>query len=60
MRQVAYDLKIEVVEIRRRDGSISSIVPKTKKAKSPFDVAGIKTGATTQEIIDAVRESRAG
>jgi len=50
----------EEVEIRRRDGSIFSIVSKTEKEKSPFDVPGIKTRATTQDILDAVRESRAG
>ncbi len=50
----------EEVEIRRRDGSIFSIVSKTEKEKSPFDVAGIKTRATTQDILDAVKESRAG
>jgi len=50
----------EEVEIRRRDGSIFSIVPKTEKEKSPFDVAGIKTRATTQDILDAVKESRTG
>jgi len=48
----------EEVEIRRRDGSIFSVVPKKKKEKSPFDVPGIKTGATTEDILDAVRESR--
>ena len=26
--------------------------------KSPFDVPGIRTKATTQDILDAVRESR--
>ena len=49
----------EEVEIRRRDGSIFSIVSKAKKERSPFDVAGIKTGATTQDILDAIKESRA-
>jgi len=52
--------KNEEVEIRRRDGSIFSIVPKVTKEKSPFDVAGIKTKATTQDILDAIKESRAG
>jgi len=28
--------------------------------KSPFDVPGIKTKATTKDILDAVKESRAG
>jgi hypothetical protein len=33
---------------------------KKVKAKSPFDVSGIKTKATTQDIMDAVRDSRRG
>jgi len=52
--------KNEEVEIRRRDGSIFSIVPKTNKKKSPFDVVGIKTKATTQDILGAIKESRQG
>ena len=48
----------EEVEIRRRDGSVFSVTRKNKKAKSPFEVARIKTKATTQDIIDAVRDSR--
>jgi len=52
--------KNEEVEIRRRDCSIFSIVPKMEKIKSPFDVAGIKTKATTEDILDAIKESRAG
>jgi len=50
----------EEVEIRRRDGSIFSVVQKKVKETSPFDVVGIKTRATTQDILDAIRESRAG
>jgi len=50
----------EDVEIRRRDGAIFSIVPKREKEKSPFDVAGIKTRATTQDILNAVKESMVG
>jgi hypothetical protein len=30
------------VEIRRRDGAIFSLMSKTSKSKSPFDVSGIK------------------
>jgi len=52
--------KNEEVEIRRRDGSIFSIVPKINKRKSPFDVISIKTQATTKDILDAIKESRAG
>ncbi len=50
----------EEVEIRRRDGSIFSIIAKRKTKKSPFDVAGIKTRATTQDILSAIKESRRG
>jgi len=50
----------EEVEIRRRDGSVFSIVPKKENTKSPFDITGVKTKATTQDIIDAIRESRSG
>ncbi|MES9945488.1 MAG: prevent-host-death protein [Candidatus Thiodiazotropha sp.] len=50
----------EEVEIRRRDGAIFSLISKKEKTKSPFDVPGIKTKASTQDILDAVRESRMG
>lgn len=50
----------EEVEIRRRDGAVFSLKSKNKKNKSPFDVPGIKTKATTKDIIEAVRESRKG
>ncbi|NOX76670.1 MAG: prevent-host-death protein [Gammaproteobacteria bacterium] len=50
----------EEVEIRRRDGAIFSLVSKKEKTKSPFDVPGIKTKVSTQNILDAVRESRMG
>ncbi len=48
----------EEVKIRRRDGALFSLT--LKKKISPFDVPGIKTKATTQNILDAVRESRRG
>jgi len=50
----------EEVVIRRRDGAVFSLVAKKKEKKSPFDVPGIKTKASTQNILDAVRESRMG
>lgn len=50
----------EEVEIRRRDGAVFSLKSKEKKDTSPFDVPGIKTKATTQDILDAVRYSRMG
>tara|TARA_B100000315_G_scaffold235627_1_gene250727 strand:- start:2823 stop:3038 length:216 start_codon:yes stop_codon:yes gene_type:complete len=49
--------KKEEVLIRQRDGAIFSVVPK-QLSKSPFDVTGVKTKATTKNILDAIRESR--
>ncbi len=51
--------KTEEVEIRRRDGSVFSIKEKKETSKSPFDIPSIKTKVTTQDILDAVRASRA-
>ncbi len=48
----------EEIEIRRRDGALFSLTSKKKKVASPFDVPGIKTKATTKDILDAVRSSR--
>jgi len=47
----------EKVIIKRRKGETFSIVYK-KPTKSPFDVPRISTKATTQDIFDAIRESR--
>ncbi len=52
--------KKEEIEILRKDGSVFYLRAKNKKRKSPFDISGIKTKATTQDILDAVRESRMG
>jgi hypothetical protein len=45
------------VIIRRRNGDQFSVVLRPHGA-SPFDVAPIRTRATTEDILDAVRESR--
>ena len=47
----------EEVIIKRRGGETFTVVYQ-KSSKSPFDVPGIKTRATTKDIINAVRESR--
>ena len=47
----------EEVLIKRRGGETFSITLK-KSTKSPFDVPGIRTRATTRDILSAVRESR--
>jgi hypothetical protein len=48
----------EEIEIRRRDGTVFLIKVKPKNNVSPFDVPGIKTMATTENILEAIRESR--
>lgn len=47
----------EDVIIKRRGGETFLVVYKSPR-KSPFDVPGVKTSVTTQDIIEAVRESR--
>lgn len=49
----------EEIEIRRKDGSTFSLRSKTEQSKSPFDVPSIQTNATSSDVLDAVRESRA-
>ena len=51
--------KSEDVIIKRRGGETFKIVF-TKSPKSPFEVAGIKSKATTHDILDAIKESRDG
>ena len=48
----------EEVEIRRQDGSVFSLKAKKSAIKSPFDVPGINTRATTADILDAISMSR--
>jgi hypothetical protein len=45
-------------QIRRRDGSLFSILPLRRPKRSPFQIKGVKTRATTTDILEAVRESR--
>jgi hypothetical protein len=49
--------RTEEVVIKRRGGEFYSIIFK-RIQKSPFDVPGIKTAATTKDILDAIKESR--
>jgi hypothetical protein len=48
----------EEIEIRRRDGAVFVLKSKKTDTSSPFAVPGIKTKATTKDIMDAVAESR--
>jgi len=45
------------VLVKRRDGRVFSIRPE-KPMKSPFEVPGIKTSVSTQDILDTLREER--
>lgn len=45
------------VLVRRKDGHLFSIRPQVRK-RSPLDVKGIKTGVSTREIVEFIRESR--
>jgi prevent-host-death family protein len=47
----------EEVIIRRRGGETFAIVF-IKTSKSPFDIPGIKTKATTKDILEAIKDSR--
>ena len=49
--------KDEDVLIRRRGGDSFVVSPKPRQG-SPFDVPGVRTKATTTDILSAVRESR--
>jgi hypothetical protein len=48
----------EEIEIRRKDGTVFSLKSKRDTPKSPFDIPGVETSATTSDILEAVRESR--
>ena len=50
----------EEVEIRRRDGTVFSLKSKKSGTASPFDVPGVKTKATTEDILASVKKSRMG
>jgi len=46
------------VRIRRKGGQVFSVCPVQQSRRSPLDVKGVKTKATTQDILTAIRESR--
>jgi prevent-host-death family protein len=57
LADVLNNARNEEVIIKRRGSEIFSVVFKKSK-KSPFDVPGIDTKASTKDILSAVRESR--
>jgi antitoxin Phd len=56
---VLEESNIEEVIIKRRKGDSYAIVPKLpRRRRSPFDVKGLDTGISKDEILSAIRESR--
>lgn len=55
--EVLNNAQKEEVIIKRRSGE-TFVIKYRKSNRSPLDIAGIKTKATTQDIIDAIKESR--
>ncbi len=49
----------EEVIIKRRGGEVFKVMFKKTTPSSPFDVPGVKTNATTKDILDAIHDSRA-
>jgi hypothetical protein len=47
-----------VVQIRRKDGSLFSLSPFGRSKHSALDIRGIRTRATTSDILSAIRQSR--
>lgn len=57
LAQLLDEAQNEEVLIKRKDGTVFSL-KSTRAKQSPFDVKGIKSGVSTKNILDAVRESR--
>ncbi len=58
LAEVLNRARTEEVIIRRKNGETFTISLKEKSSGSPFDVEGISTKATTEDILAAVRDSR--
>lgn len=57
LSKILNESKSEDVLIRRRGGGVFRISPEPRTG-SPFEVEGVKTKATTADILRAVREVR--
>ncbi|MED5603505.1 hypothetical protein [Alloalcanivorax sp.] len=51
--------KTEEVHIRRKDGSVFILRAQIESVESPFDIPGIRTQARTEDILEAVADTRA-
>jgi len=57
LSKILNESKSEDVLVRRRGGGVFRISPESQTG-SPFEVEGVKTKATTADILRAVREVR--
>ncbi|MEX0739195.1 MAG: hypothetical protein WD071_07630 [Pseudohongiella sp.] len=48
----------EEIEIRRKDGSVFILRSKRTTDGSPFDLPGVTTKAKTDDVLEAISESR--
>jgi hypothetical protein len=60
LAEILEESKNEEVVIRRRKGDMFSIVPKSLRRRSPFDVPGLRKCISREEILEAIRESGEG
>jgi hypothetical protein len=59
LSSILEESKTEEVIIKRRKGDMYAIVPQSSRPRrSPFDVPGLSKSVTSQEILEAIRESR--
>ena len=57
LADILEESKSEEIIIKRRKGDLFSVIPKSGR-RSPFDVPGLKSNISRQEVLDAIRESR--
>jgi len=57
IKEILEQAELDEVVIRRADGASYTVVPRSKLI-SPFDIPGIQTQASTEDVLDAIRESR--
>jgi len=58
LADILEESKKDEVVVRRRNGDMFSIKPKTTSRRSPFDVPGLNKSITREEILESIRESR--
>ena len=58
LARLLYMAELEDIQIKRKDGSRFVLRALKDTSKSPFEVEGVNTAATTEDILEAVSESR--